>query len=141
MRRTRRLLVLLAVPAATGCSRPPVLVKGPIALEARPAVHALVDSARATDADWEICFEFDRPRDSHQAARIEAMLVGAAGEHFTLAPVTLDRRGEAVVCQVGRLRPVIASHDGGTDGAVLSGIELSAGVPLTLRAIRGGART
>jgi hypothetical protein len=134
------LLCTLLVGAAA-CSRPPILVAGPIELTPERTVARLAQPLRARSENWEICFEFDIPGESYAAASIRVTLIGNKGEHFDLADVDLDRRGEAVVCQVGRLAavsPAMAREP--VADVVFDSAELSAPAALRLRGIRGGAR-
>ena len=124
-----------------GCSRPPRLV-GEVEVTASPIVARFEQPVPTGGPAWELCFEFDLPRDSHAAEGIQAVLLTAAGGRHRLAEPTLDRRGEANVCQVGRM---VAQEPGdataGEPSIVFEAIEVSAATPMRLRAIRGGSRT
>lgn len=87
----------------------------------------------------EICYEFSLPRESHDASRIAGVLIAASGQRYALTEVTLDRRGESIVCQIGRPIPVRSPPPGApaAGGIVLEAIELSADVPLGVRGLRG----
>jgi hypothetical protein len=79
---------------------------------------------------WELCFEFDRPGESHQAGDIQAVLLTPSGRRQLFVDVELDRRGESIVCQIGRT-------DAGEE-VVFDSVELTAPEPLRLRWLRGG---
>lgn len=133
--------LLTVFGAPVSCSRPPLLV-GALEVTATPVVARFEQPVPAAGPEWELCFEFDLPRDSHAADGIQAVLLTAAGGRHRLAEPTLDRRGEAHVCQVGR---VVAQEPGdataGEPEIVFEAIEVSAATPMRLRAIRGGSRT
>lgn len=133
------LLTVFGLPV--GCSRPPLLV-GALEVTATPTVARFEQPVPAAGPEWELCFEFDLPGDSHAADGIQAVLLTAAGGRYRLAEATLDRRGEANVCQVGR---VVAQEPGDATAAEpaiqFEAIEASAPTPMRLRAIRGGSRS
>jgi hypothetical protein len=96
---------------------------------------------RGGGENWEICFEFDIPGESYAAGRIGVTLIGSKGEHYQLAHIDLDRRGEAVVCQVGRFTAMSPAMTGEPIANVIfETAELSAPSALRLRGIRGGGR-
>jgi hypothetical protein len=96
---------------------------------------------RAGGENWEICFEFDIPRESYAAGRIGVTLIGSKSEHVQVGDIHLDRRGEAVVCQVGRLTAVSpAMTREQIADVVFETAALSAPATLRLRGIRGGGR-
>jgi hypothetical protein len=88
-----------------------------------------------------MCFEFQIPGYSHSAAGIRAVLLTDSARRFALVEPELDRRGEAVVCQTGRLsavdRPV--ADPAPWEPVTLEAVELSADVPLRLSGIRGAS--
>ena len=120
-------LVVLAL-LLLSCSRPEHLARGPIELGLEPEVVRFEAPLTSTGPGWEICFEFRIPGDSHVAERIEVRLVDAGGVRHSLSESRLDRRGESVVCRLGKT------------GAVepIVGAELSSPVPIVLRGLRGG---
>ena len=125
-------LLLAALVAATACARPPLLVGTPLELTGSPALVRLDRPVAATGPGWELCFEFDLPGDSHGAGDITAVLVGTSGQRHRIVDAELDRRGESVVCQLGRVEAL-------DPGEVVEAIELTAAEPLRLRQIRGGS--
>jgi hypothetical protein len=130
----------LAVGAAS-CSRPPLLVAGPIDLTPEQTIVRLARPVRADGENWEICFEFDIPGESYAAGRIGVTLIGNKGEQFTIDGIDLDRRGEAVVCQVGHLTavsPAVTREE--VAKVVFETAALSAPASLRLHGIRGGGR-
>ena len=139
----RPLLVLALVASASGCSRSPRLAEGPIDLGPRATVVRFEQPVPIAAPSWEVCFEFQRPGDSHQAGRIAVVLLATTGERYRLAESVLDRQGEAIVCQVGQ---VVAMEPGSPSGSrpepiVIEGAELSAKTPLQVRGLRGGSRS
>lgn len=131
----RGALALFAVGAAA-CSRPPLLVAGAIELTDRPTTARFIRPVQANGAVWELCFEFDLPRDSLHASAIRVTLMSAAGR-APLQDVELDRRGEATVCQIGR----VADAAQGAPPLTYEGIELQADEIVQIRGIRGGSRS
>jgi hypothetical protein len=133
--------VALLILAASACSRPPLLVAGPIEITPQRTIVRLAQPARAAGENWEICFEFDIPAESYAAGQIGVMLIGDRGQQVELDVIDLDRRGEAIVCQVGRLVAVSPAMAGEpVADVVFATAELSAPAALWLRGIRGGAR-
>jgi hypothetical protein len=139
-----KLLVFLlgsVLLTAIACSRSPRLAEGPISLNAVPTTVWFEKAVPASEPSWELCYEFNVPGDSHLAGRIQAVLVAASGQRYVLADSQEDRRGESVVCQVGR----IAAKEPGAPGPataspiVLEAAELSSSLPLRLRDLRGGS--
>lgn len=133
--------VLLTV---SSCSRSPELARGPIELGDSPTVVRIDQPVPSSGSAWEICFEFDRPRDSHEADRIHAVLLTREGQRHELVETKLDRRGESVVCQMGRVAPIqtgfeATPHEQSVTYVAIE-LSLSAGGPLRLRGIRGGSR-
>jgi hypothetical protein len=80
-----------------------------------------------------LCFEFHPPGDSHSAGGISAALIEASGRRHRLMDPGLDRQGESLVCQVGRVEDAPAGQ-----AIVFEAIELSSTAPVRIRAIRGG---
>ena len=130
MRRTAALVAALA--SVSACARPAILVGAPLELTESPAVVRLERPVAATGPSWELCFEFDLPGDSHGAGGIAAVLVAASGQRHPIVDPELDRRGESVVCQRGRIEAL-------DPGETVDAIELTATEPLRLRRIRGGS--
>lgn len=128
----RFVMPLALLLCSGGCTRTPSLASGPIELDTRPTLVRFERPVPVSGTGWELCFEFSRPGDSHDAGRIEAVLIGAGGARHALTESHLDRRGEAVVCRVGSL-PSAGS-------AVLEAVELSAPAGIRLRGLRGGGR-
>lgn len=134
-------LLLCALLVGAACSRPPLLVAGPIEITPQRTSVRLAQPVRADGEDWEICFEFDVPGESYAAGQIGVTLIGNQGEHFELDDIDLDRRGEAVVCQLGRLAAVSPAMAGEpVANVVFETAELSAPAALRLHGIRGGGR-
>ena len=130
-----RVAVVVMIGTVTGCGRPPLLAVGPIDLSERPATVRFIQPVPLHGRSWELCFEFDRPRDSHRAAAIHATLVSSSERRSEIRTPTLDRRGESTVCQIGQVGP----PGPGTEETVYDSVELYSDVPLRLRGIRGGA--
>ncbi|HEU5179870.1 MAG TPA: hypothetical protein VFW45_03695 [Candidatus Polarisedimenticolia bacterium] len=134
-------LAVMALVAAEGCSRSPLLVEGPVDLGPSPIVTRFERPMRVSGARWEICFEFDRPGDSHDAEAIDAVLLADSGQRHPLVDSELDRRGEATVCRIGRID---AWEPGGRiepeeKELRFVAVELSSAKWLRLRQIRGGS--
>jgi hypothetical protein len=127
--------ILVLMGTAAGCSRLPRLAEGPIDLSQRPTVVRFVQPVTSSGQTWELCFEFDRPGDSHRAATIHATLMTSSGDRAPLRAPTLDRKGESTVCQIGPVGPT--TSDART---VYESVELDSEAPLRLRGIRGGRR-
>ena len=141
MKRLRISLSLVALLAVDGCNRSPLLLEGPVALGPSPIVAQFERSVRVAGTRWEMCFEFDHPGDRHAAGKIDAVLPADSGQRHPLVDSDLDRRGEAIVCQMGR---VDAWESGGRiepeDRELrFTAFELSSPKPLRLRRIRGGS--
>ena len=122
---TSSLLALIA-----GCSRPELLASGPIEVDRSPRLVRFARPVAASGPRWELCFGFDRPGDSHRAGDIQAVLNTSSGRQQLFVDVELDRRGESIVCQIGRI-------DSGEE-VVFDSVELTAPEPLRLRWLRGG---
>ena len=88
---------------ASGCSPLPRLADGSLDLGNAPTVVRFEQPVRAQGPGWEFSFEFDRPADSDHAAGIHATLLTSEGDRYALTGVRLDRRGERLVSQIGRL--------------------------------------
>lgn len=134
-------LLLCALLVEAACSRPPLLVGGPIELTPDRTIVRFAQPVPAGSENWEICFEFDIPGESYAAASIGVTLIGKKGEHYSIENVDLDRRGETVVCQVGRLvavSPVMTAAP--VADVIFETAELSLPAALRLHGIRGGAR-
>jgi hypothetical protein len=114
-----------------GCSRPALLASGPIDVDRSPHVVRFERPIPASGPRWELCFEFGRPGDSHKAGDIQAVLLTPSGRRQPFVDVELDRRGESVVCQIGRV-------DTGEE-VVFASVELIAPGPVRLRGLRGGS--
>lgn len=125
-----------------GCSRSPRLADGPIDVKQQPTVIQFETPVRPTGPTWEMCFEFANPGDSRHAGRIHTVLISTTGGRYTPSDAKLDRRGEAMVCQVGRVIgvPPVAEGTVHVDSIVYEAVELSSDVSLRLRSIRGGSR-
>lgn len=138
MNGSRLLLAASALLAgASACARPPELARGPFELSAQPTVVRFEEPVLASGTGWELCLEFDRPGDSHEAEHLQAVLLTTEGARHALAEVELDRRGESVVCLEGRV-------DGATSvpspTVRYEAVELSTSVPVRVRELRGGPR-
>ena len=121
---------LVLILAASGCGRSPRLASGPIDLTPSPTLVRFTQPVTSQGPTWELCFEFDVPGDSHGAGGIHATLLDGAGGRAELTGVTLDRRGESRVCQVGHVPQ-----------ATYEAVELSADRPLTVHGLRGGSHS
>lgn len=143
MKEILSILAAAILPLAIGCSRSPRLAEGPIDVTELPAVVRFDRPVHATGPMWEMCFEFDRSADSRDAGRIHLVLLSTSGRRYTLSDVTLDRQGESVVCHVGRVTEMEpeAERSAPGDSVVFEAVELSAEVPVRLRALRGGSRS
>jgi hypothetical protein len=135
-------LLVSSALLASACSRSPRLAEGPISINAIPTTVWFEKAVPASEPSWELCYEFNIPGESHQGVRIQAVLVAASGQRYVLADREVDRRGESIVCQVGR----IAGKEPGAPGPaaaspiVFEAAELSSNTPLRLRELRGGSR-
>ncbi|TPW10729.1 MAG: hypothetical protein FD129_1840 [bacterium] len=116
-----------------GCERAPHLASGPIDIGPRPRRVSLETPVLAAGGDWEFCFEFGRPGDSHRTGSIEVTLLSADDHPFRLTTTSLDRRGESTVCLIGRV-------DGLAPGVRIDALDLAAPTPLRVRHLRGGNR-
>lgn len=123
----------LLLPA--GCSRAPLLARGPFDLTTTPVNVPFAQPVAAAGPTWELTFEFDRPGDSHAADCLHVALVDESGRRHRLADPRLDRRGESMICLVGAL------EDGGA-GASSSfvAMELSSDAPVRVESVRGLTR-
>ena len=125
------------VGALAACGRDPHLAGGPIDLSERPITIRFIQAVPSKGQTWELCFEFDLPRDSHRAGAIHATIVSSSGGRAAIRTPALDRRGESVVCQIGRVAP----PESEAEGTVYEAVELYSEVPLRLRGIRGGSHS
>jgi hypothetical protein len=123
--------VLIVLWATIACTRSELLVGGPVDLTKSPIVARFDKPVQSTGPRWELCFEFNIPGDSRSADGIQAVLLATSGQRRTLVDAELDRRGESVVCQLGRIEP--------QDREVFEAVELTSPVDLHLRGIRGGS--
>ena len=137
-----RVLGLAFLLTVSGCSRSPHLAGGPIELKEEPTVVRFERPVRSSGFLWEMCFEFDLPRDSHEAGRIHPVLLSTSGQRYPLVESKLDRRGERVVCQIGRVAAIVPGEGAASQEQLITyeAAELSADVPLRLRGLRGGSR-
>lgn len=133
-RATMSLLLLTLLGGVSGCGRSPTLAKGPIDVSGHPTIVRFVQPVESQAPAWELCFEFDLPRDSHHAGSIRATLVSPSGARAPIRSPSLDRRGESTVCQIGE----VATSAEATANAVFDSVELQSEIPLRLRGIRGG---
>lgn len=143
MSRSRLLLVSsFVVSGASACSRPPELARGRFELSAEPTVVRFEAPVLATGTGWELCFEFDLPGDSHSAEHLAVVLLTAQGERHALSEVSLDRRGESVVCLEGRVGSAssVAGATTPQEPVRYESVELTTSVPLRVRELRGGPR-
>ena len=132
--RKAAVIFIALLGSVAGCGRPTDLAHGPIDLTERPATVRFVQPVSSSGESWELCFEFDLPGRSHDAATIQATLVSSSGSRAPMSAPTLDRRGESTVCQLGKL----ASAQPEAAPMTFEAVELSSKVPLRLRGIRGG---
>ena len=79
-----RIAALLFV-AVIGCSRSPHLAAGPIELGQLPVLIRFERPVHSPGPLWELCFEFDLPRDSHSAAEIHAVLLTSSAQRRVAA--------------------------------------------------------
>ncbi len=128
-------LALAALLSFAGCSRAPLLVRGPFDLVTTPVSAPFAQPIVAAGPTWELTFEFDRPGDSHAADCLHVALVDAAGRRHTLVAPRLDRRGESMVCLIGALEPPVAGPT-----VSFTAIELSSDSPVRVEAVRGLSR-
>ena len=131
-----RVFLTALIGGVAACGRPPHLSGGPIDLSERPTIVRFDQPVPSYGHTWELCFEFERPRDSHRAATIHAILVSRSGSREPIHNPTLDRRGESTVCQIGQVTPSRT----GSEEATYESVELYSDVPLRLRGLRGGRR-
>jgi hypothetical protein len=122
--------------ALSACGRAPHLAGGSIDLTGQPTTVRFHEPVVASGSTWELCFEFDLPRDSHRAAAIDAVLLSPSGARVALRQPALDRRGEATVCQIAPLPP----PSSGSQPPVYEAVELRSDSPVRVRGIRGGSR-
>lgn len=123
----------LLLPA--GCSRAPLLARGPFDLATAPVSVPFAQPVAAAGPTWELTFEFDRPGDSHAADCLHVALVDESGRRHRLADPRLDRRGESMICLIGALEPPVAGA-----GATFTAIELSSDSPVRVESVRGLSR-
>jgi hypothetical protein len=97
----------LLLPA--GCSRAPLLARGPLDLTTTPVSVPFAQPVAAAGPTWELTFAFDRPGDSHVADCLHVALVDASGRRHALVAPRLDRRGESMVCLIGALEAAEAT--------------------------------
>jgi hypothetical protein len=122
-----------------GCSPLPRLARGPIDLGSAPTVVRFAQPVHTQGPGWEFRFEFDRPGDSDHAGEIHATLVTSEGYRYALTEVRLDRQGERLVSQSGRLESDDATRAPSPPGhaPTFVAVELRTDVPVRLRALRG----
>jgi hypothetical protein len=122
---------------ASACARLPHLASGPIDVGPAPTAVRFDAAVRAALDDFTLCYEFRLPRESEDARRIVATLVTPSKQRFTFDGAGLDRRGEFVVCRIGRV--VAAPGNAAADKPqIFTGVELRADTPLRLCGLRGG---
>ena len=131
----RALVALVVGSFFAACGRPPHLANGPIDLADESSVVRFAQPVASSGPRWEICFEFDLPRESHRAAGIHVALLSTTGRRDELGDPGLDRRGEAVVCQIGQL-PAAPEPEPPTS---YEAVELRSDASVRVRAIRGGS--
>ncbi len=131
----------VAVLALSGCSWSPSLVDTPFVIKETPAIVRFDQPVASSGPAWELCYEFRFSGDSHQAGRIQAALVATSGRRYRFVESELDRRGEAIVCRVGRLAPADANGPSPTVSGPIEyeGVEVSCEIPLSVRGLRGGS--
>jgi len=130
-----------ALALTGGCSRPELLVSEPVEITPSPRTVRFERAVPASGPRWELCFEFDPPGESRKTRSIEAVLLTTSGERRPLVDVEIDRRGENVVCQIGR---VDAFEPGSRlpppgEELVFESVELTASERLRVRLLRGGS--
>jgi hypothetical protein len=128
-----RILLLAVLAGAIACDRQPQLVGTPLVLSEVPIVARLEDPVHMTGGTLTLCYEFHPPGDSHAAGGISAALIETSGRRHRLVDPSLDRRGEGLVCQVGRVEDAPTGQT-----VVFEAIELSSAAPVRIRTIRGG---
>lgn len=121
---------LVAFP---GCERAPHLASGPFDIGPQPQRVQFDSPVSAAGENWEICFEFDIPGDSHRTRSIEVTLLTVDDRAYQLDVSSLDRRGESTVCLIGRV-------DGLEPGVLIEAVDLVAPTPLRVRHLGGGNR-
>ena len=131
-----RVLLIGGALSLAGCSRPALLVSQSIEVTASARTVHFARAVPASGPTWELCFEFHPPGDSLKAKSIEAVLLAASGQRRPLVDVAMDRRGESVVCQIGR---VDASDP--DEALVFEAMELTASERVRVRQVRGGPRS
>ena len=131
------LMGLAAVIALAGCARLPQLATGPIDLGPSPTMVRFEGAVRAALDDFTLCYEFRLPRESEEAGRIVATFVTPSQRRYTFTTSELDRRGEFVVCRIGRVVPA-SGLPAGEPPQSFTAVELRADTPLRLRGLRGG---
>lgn len=135
-------IIPAALVIAWGCSRQAVLVGRSVEVAESPIVARFEHPVQAdVQQPWEMCFEFDLPGDSHNAAGIRAVLVSSSGQRHPLVDTKVDRRGDSLVCQVGRVDAFepgsrLVEYEG---EVVFEAVELRSSVRLRLRELRGGS--
>lgn len=140
MNQARRIVITLTAVVAASCSRPALLAGDAIELTASPTVVRFEHPVRANGALWELCFEFDLPGDSHKTDGIYAVLLATSGQRHPLVDTNLDRRGDRLVCQVGRVdafEPGSRVVDQNQE-VTFEAVELTAPARMRLRELRGG---
>jgi len=137
--RILRLVATVAALLLCACSPSPRLADRPIDLSAQATLVRFQQPVPASDPSWEVCFEFGVPGDSHRAGRIGVVLLSTTGTRYTLDGAELDRRGEAVVCQIGRLTAADPSLPA-PEPLVFDAAELTSEVPMRIKGLRGGGR-
>jgi hypothetical protein len=129
------------VLVATACGSLPHLSGGPIEIGSAATLVRFDAPAANADRGWTLCFEFRLPRESEDAGRIVATLLTATRRRYQFATSELDRRGEFVVCRIGRLAPVetdASKPSGPASHEPFTAVELTADTPLRLRGLSGG---
>ena len=121
-------MLLALLLAASGCHRAALLAEGPIEIGEAPVLVRFAAPVAVDAAEWELCFEFARQKDSKAADTIEATFITPAGERHSFAHAEWDRRGESTVCHVGSVVP----------GVVFEAVELVAEKKIRLGELRGG---
>ena len=119
-----------ALSMASGCSRSALLVSQSLEVTPSPRTVRFERAVPSRGPRWELCFEFELPGDSRKTKDINAVLLTTSGQRHRLADVQMDRRGESVVCQIGRV-------DG--EDAVFEAVELTASERVRVRQLRGGS--
>jgi hypothetical protein len=131
-------IALAAMVVSASCGNLPHLASGPIDLGPAPTLVRFDAAVRAALDEFTLCFEFERPGASDEAKHIVATFLTPSQRRYTFADSDLDRRGELIVCRIGRMAPA-GETPASEPPQSFSAVELSAGTPLRLRRLRGGA--